>query len=186
MGLEQRVYCGVLFNQDRIRNYYDQIKPVETSVNHTRNSLYIRRHKPSDPYRRYSGTGGQDSLWMQEEAGTFYSYSIDVIVKKKRKTRMPVADSVRQMFCKRRKGNIIPCRRHTAAKHPTVIVGCGPAGLFCGYYLALRISSVILERGADVTRDRRMWERFWRQGNCRPDSNVQFERRGAGTFRTVN
>lgn len=59
----------------------------------------------------------RQSLDARKKPELFYSYSIDVIVKKKRKyTRMPVADSVRQMFCKRRKGNIIPCRRHTAAK----------------------------------------------------------------------
>lgn len=50
----------------------------------------------------------RQSLDARKKPELFYSYSIDVIVKKKRKyTRMPVADSVRQMFCKRRKGNII-------------------------------------------------------------------------------
>ena len=31
---------------------------------------------------------------------------------------------------------LFPAEGSTQQKHPTVIVGMGPAGLFCGYYLA--------------------------------------------------
>lgn len=64
-----------------------------------------------------------------------------------------------------------------------VIVGTGPAGLLCGYYLALcGRKPLLIERGAP------MWERvgkvsaFWKDGILDPDTNVSFGEGGAGTF----
>lgn len=68
-------------------------------------------------------------------------------------------------------------------EYPPVIVGMGPAGLFCGYYLALHgYRPLILERGRDVDSRAQDVERFWQEGILRPDSNVQFGEGGAGTF----
>lgn len=59
--------------------------------------------------------------------------------------------------------------------HPPVIVGMGPAGLFCAYYLALHgYRPIVLERGQDVDRRRRDVQDFWEGGSLRPQSNVQF------------
>lgn len=64
-----------------------------------------------------------------------------------------------------------------------VIVGTGPAGLLCGYYLALcGRKPLLIERGAP------MWERvgkvsaFWKEGILDPETNVSFGEGGAGTF----
>ncbi len=64
-----------------------------------------------------------------------------------------------------------------------VIVGTGPAGLLCGYYLALcGRKPLLIERGSP------MWERvgkvsaFWKEGVLDPDTNVSFGEGGAGTF----
>ncbi len=68
-------------------------------------------------------------------------------------------------------------------KFPTVIVGTGPAGLFCGYYLALHgYRPILLERGKDVEARQRDVEAFWGGGKLQPESNVQFGEGGAGTF----
>ena len=67
--------------------------------------------------------------------------------------------------------------------NPVVIVGCGPAGLFCGYYLAKGgYAPILLERGKPVEERREDVERFWREGVLNPSSNVQFGEGGAGTF----
>lgn len=64
-----------------------------------------------------------------------------------------------------------------------VIIGTGPAGLFCGYFLAKAgLHPILLERGADVDARIRDVERFWQEGVLKPDSNVQFGEGGAGTF----
>ncbi len=64
-----------------------------------------------------------------------------------------------------------------------VVVGSGPAGMFCAYILAeLGYRPVLLERGAPVEERRKDVDRFWETGILDPDSNVQFGEGGAGTF----
>ena len=64
-----------------------------------------------------------------------------------------------------------------------VIVGMGPAGLFCAYMLSLYgYDPIILERGFDVETRTKDVEDFWNGGALNPDSNVQFGEGGAGTF----
>ena len=127
----------------------------------------------------------RQSLDARKKPELFYSYSIDVSVKKEEKV---YKDACRRLG----KANVLqtekrkyhfPAGGTQTQKHPTVIVGCGPAGLFCGYYLALHgYRPVILERGADVDTRQADVERFWETGKLQPDSNVQFGEGGAGTF----
>ena len=64
-----------------------------------------------------------------------------------------------------------------------VIVGSGPAGLFCAYVLALAgAKPLVLERGDDVDRRTQLVRRFWQDGVLDCESNVQFGEGGAGTF----
>lgn len=67
--------------------------------------------------------------------------------------------------------------------HRPIIVGTGPAGLFCGYMLARAgYQPLLLERGQDVKTRLEDVERFWQDGVLNPASNVQFGEGGAGTF----
>lgn len=64
-----------------------------------------------------------------------------------------------------------------------VIVGFGPAGMFCGLLLArCGYRPLILERGAAMDERVRAVETFWRTGALDPGTNVQFGEGGAGTF----
>lgn len=64
-----------------------------------------------------------------------------------------------------------------------VIIGTGPAGLFCGYLLAQHgYRPILLERGKAVEDRKKDVESFWETGVLQPDSNVQFGEGGAGTF----
>lgn len=67
--------------------------------------------------------------------------------------------------------------------HPPVIVGSGPAGLFCGLMLAeAGFAPVIIERGEPVEVRMEQVEQFWAGGPLLKNSNVQFGEGGAGTF----
>lgn len=67
--------------------------------------------------------------------------------------------------------------------HSPVIIGAGPAGLFCAYMLAKAgFRPILLERGETVEERQKKVDRFWATGELDPQSNVQFGEGGAGTF----
>lgn len=64
-----------------------------------------------------------------------------------------------------------------------IIIGSGPAGLFCAYLLAEHgYRPVVYERGASVEERQKDIEQFWESNVLQPNSNVQFGEGGAGTF----
>ena len=68
-------------------------------------------------------------------------------------------------------------------KNRPIIIGTGPAGLFCGYFLALYgYRPILLERGKAVEDRQKDVEEFWKSGRLKGDSNIQFGEGGAGTF----
>ena len=76
----------------------------------------------------------------------------------------------------------IPIPQNKPDKRP-VIVGCGPAGLFCAYALAIRgFKPIIIERGKDVDSRTEKVSEFWNGGALDTNCNVSFGEGGAGTF----
>ncbi|MDD3026998.1 MAG: FAD-dependent oxidoreductase [Erysipelotrichaceae bacterium] len=64
-----------------------------------------------------------------------------------------------------------------------IVVGSGPAGLFCAYNLARSGHKVtMIEQGAPVEQRQKDVARFLQTGQLDPSSNVQFGEGGAGTF----
>ena len=70
-----------------------------------------------------------------------------------------------------------------ALSHRPIVIGSGPAGLFCAWYLAKAgYCPLVLERGEEADKRQKTVENFWKNGILDPDSNVQFGEGGAGTF----
>lgn len=77
----------------------------------------------------------------------------------------------------------LPHPREARAPARVVIVGSGPAGLFCAYDLARHgIASRVLDRGKRVQPRRRDIALLNREGLVQPDSNYCFGEGGAGTY----
>jgi uncharacterized FAD-dependent dehydrogenase len=70
-----------------------------------------------------------------------------------------------------------------ALKARPIIVGGGPAGLFCAVMLAEHgIASTLLERGESAEKRMLKISRFWRYGELDPDTNVCYGEGGAGLY----
>lgn len=125
----------------------------------------------------------RQSVDARKKPDIFYSYCVDVEVKNED-----------QILCRFRGKENLVCRSDTVPysfpktgtkrqAHPTVIAGMGPAGLFCGLFLAMHgYRPILLERGKCVEERGRDVEVFWETGVLNPASNVQFGEGGAGTF----
>lgn len=128
----------------------------------------------------------KQSIDARKKPEVFYSYTVDVIL----------SDQLRGMeekILKRCKSNqvsvaqeqnyVFPLSGTKELMHRPVIVGMGPAGLFCAYFLAKSgYAPILLERGRDVDTRTEDVKRFWETGVVDTTSNVQFGEGGAGTF----
>ena len=120
------------------------------------------------------------SLDARKKPELYYVYSIDVEIKNEERVLKSMKGKVQK----------VSSRPYSVPEHGTerlsdrpVIIGNGPAGLFCAYLLSGEgYRPLIIERGASVRERRRDVEKFWETGVLDPASNVQFGEGGAGTF----
>lgn len=110
-----------------------------------------------------------------------YVYGVDVKVKNENKiNKKLISGNISRV---NENKYILPKSGDNMLSNRPVIVGMGPAGLFCGYYLAsMGYKPLIIERGKDVDRRTKDVENFWEKGILSAESNVQFGEGGAGTF----
>lgn len=72
---------------------------------------------------------------------------------------------------------------HLECKNHPVIVGSGPAGLFCAYFLAkYGYQPILLERGEQMEKRVEKVDKFFKTNKLDLSTNVQFGEGGAGTF----
>lgn len=120
------------------------------------------------------------SLDARKKPELYYVYSIDVEIKNEERVLKSMKGKVQK----------VSSRPYSVPEHGTerlsdrpVIIGSGPAGLFCAYLLAGEgYRPLIIERGAPARERKRDVEKFWETGVLDPASNVQFGEGGAGTF----
>ena len=76
-----------------------------------------------------------------------------------------------------------PPKAVASPKKRPVVVGFGPAGMFCALILAMAGQNpIVLERGEDAQHRHEKVEEFWATGQLDTKTNVQFGEGGAGTF----
>jgi uncharacterized FAD-dependent dehydrogenase len=85
------------------------------------------------------------------------------------------------------KGGVEDQRRRLQALGPEslrpVVVGTGPGGIFCAYWLRLHgVKPVLLEQGPPMRQRVRDMARFMKTGDLHPYSNICFGAGGAGTY----
>lgn len=110
-----------------------------------------------------------------------FIYTIDVTIDKEMEVFKKVND--KNIRLADIKNYIFPRTGTKKLKKRPIIIGSGPAGLFCGLLLAQNgFEPIILERGECVEDRIHSVDEFWRTGKLNTSSNVQFGEGGAGTF----
>lgn len=124
------------------------------------------------------------SIDARKKPQIFQVYQLGVTLKDKKSESKVVAKAKNpNVMISENVTYIFPKSGEMELKNRPVIVGMGPAGLFCGYMLATHgYKPIIIERGTDVDTRTSDVENYWNGGNLKPNSNVQFGEGGAGTF----
>ena len=155
---------------------------VSLPVSHDREALERKIRKllriSSEPFTYEIERRSLDARNPQEKV---YRYTLDVTISNEKRILKKVHNK-NIMSINKTRYHFPKSGEEPLITRP-VIVGSGPAGLFCGWYLARAgYRPLILERGEQVRERRRTVERFWKEGILDSESNVQFGEGGAGTF----
>lgn len=128
----------------------------------------------------------KQSIDARKKPEIYFSYSVDIELSKELKGQ----EEKIVKRCKSNQVSLVTDKKYEFPEfgqgklmHRPVIVGMGPAGLFCGYMLALHgYEPILIERGRDVDSRTADVKKFWETGVLDTTSNVQFGEGGAGTF----
>lgn len=122
------------------------------------------------------------SIDARKKENLSYSYSVEISSKHEKQILTENRNNNNIMSTKRRE-YIFPVKKTGECAGFPIIVGAGPAGYFCGLYLARAgYNPIILERGKCVNEREQDVEGFWQGEAINPESNVSFGEGGAGTF----
>ena len=117
----------------------------------------------------------------RDKKNVCFVFSVDVLLSRDEK----------KLISRVRRGDVTLLPREEAVSIPApvipkrrpVVVGAGPAGLFCALSLARHgARPILIERGEAVEERAKSVSRFFSGGGLTPASNVQFGEGGAGTF----
>ena len=113
------------------------------------------------------------SVDARDKNDIFYNYTIDIEANNKIK---------QAKIIKKEKIELINLCKNPIRTRP-VIVGAGPAGIFCALTLVQNgIKPIIIEQGKKIDERQKDVEKFRKTGKLNTESNVHFGEGGAGTF----
>ena len=108
-------------------------------------------------------------------------YTVDVLVKGREDKILKMAHNPKASIAQEKL--YTPPKGKKLLDERPLIVGFGPAGMFCALVLAQAgYRPIVLERGQDAKTRQEIVRKFWETGELDPSCNVQFGEGGAGTF----
>ena len=156
-----------------------RINQLKLPIRHTTAELEELKLSPG---HKLSWQIVKKSIDARKKPDLIYSYTVDVAVEGESSVLKRIHDHNISAVSPKR--YLIPeaDAKQKKGVRP-VIIGAGPAGLFCAYELVLAgLSPIVLERGREIKERTRDVETYWRTGVLDTASNVQFGEGGAGTF----
>lgn len=160
-----------------------RVNQVKLPLSHTQEDILRRTAKMLRiaPKHILSWQIAKKSIDARRKPDILVSYSVDVRVESQDKVLARCRNAQIQPI--EPNPYIFPQEGKEILASRPIIIGTGPAGLFCGYFLSREgYHPLILERGRCVEQRLVDVEKFWKEGTLNPASNVQFGEGGAGTF----
>ena len=158
-----------------------RISQIKLPINHTEEDLskqiskLLKVNKDNFKYRI-----SKKSIDARKE-DIKYIYTVDVEINNEKKIISKINNKNIMSTDNKKYEFITPGEKKL--NHRPVIVGSGPAGLFCAYMLAINgYEPLVIERGEKVDERQKTVEKFFETGILNPESNIQFGEGGAGTF----
>ena len=160
-----------------------RISQLHLSIDHSAADLkaaILKKLRISDT-RLLAFMIAKKSLDARDRSNIRYSYTIDCSISR---------ENEYLKHCRNEKITPAPDRSYHFPEYGTavmkerpVVIGSGPAGLFCAYFLAEKgFRPIVIERGDPVEKRFLTVQDFWKTNVLDPESNVQFGEGGAGTF----
>ncbi len=167
-----------------------RINNVKLNISHTEEELLekIVRLLKINRKEVKSYTIRKQSIDARKKDDIKYIYCVDVLIQSEKKVIKKIKDAkntknITISLVTEKERYIFPEHGEEQLQERPVIVGAGPAGLFCAYMLAKQgYAPLIIERGQMIEKRTKIVEHFWKTNELFLDSNVQFGEGGAGTF----
>ena len=152
--------------------------PAEHTPEQLRKKLLRAAYIKENELKTYSIR--KRSLDARKKPELYYVYTIDFSTLNEERTLRFSKGKVQKV---KEKPYCAPAHGTERIQGRTIVIGSGPAGLFCAYLLALEgYEPLVIERGAPVRERQKDVQEFWETGVLNTASNVQFGEGGAGTF----
>lgn len=157
-----------------------RINQLKIPVGHTQEDLYAKVQKILRVEEITGISVVRRSVDARKKPDLYFNYIVDVIVRNEKEVYKR-CDKKQVVLCREEQYRF-PVKSYSGTKRP-VIIGMGPAGLFCAYMLAeAGFRPIVLERGRCIAERTKDVDFFWETGKLNLQSNVQFGEGGAGTF----
>ena len=161
-----------------------RISQLKLPISHSREDLERKIQKSLPVKKAFTYEIVRQSLDARKKTEKKFVYTIDVSYNSRKSEQEALRKINYKNIMSTRRGEYhFPEPGNQPLKFPPVVVGSGPAGLFCALALAKNgYCPLVVERGASVRNRKEDVEKFWKTGILDPRSNVQFGEGGAGTF----
>lgn len=160
-----------------------QINQLKLPINHKQSALEekIRKLLKIKKSDTFTYEIKKRSIDARKKPDLYYVYQIWVSLPNEKSYLAKAKSPLIQEAKKKIYGFIKPGKEPMV--HRPVIVGAGPAGLFCAYLLTeMGYCPIVLERGKEISKRKQDIDHFWKTGILNEESNVSFGEGGAGTF----
>ena len=158
-----------------VEKTFDKKQEIDACIYAAAKKLNVNRNMLFDV------TIQKKSMDARKKPSLYYVYSITCSVKNEKEILK--RKHLQDVFMAENAEYIFSVTGEQKNTYRPVIIGMGPAGLFCGYMLAkFGYKPILFERGKKVEDRIADVASFWEGGKLLKNSNVQFGEGGAGTF----